>query len=131
MKELIQSLRTWFSSVCKCDGHSNLLYPNLTCVNDQTGIITSTVHRDGLLSAKELIDLARSDIKARDPPAVHLSHGWILCLNISSEAQTGFASSSMSLGLSMMIAAGVASLCTVISLLLCITIGIIYMKYRR
>jgi len=83
------------------------------------------------LSAEELIDLARFDIKARYPPAAHLSHGWILCLNISSEAKTGSTSSSMSLGLSMMITVGVASICTIISLLLCITIGIIYMKYRR
>lgn len=133
VKELIQSLQKWFSSVCECDGHNNLLHSNLTCVNENTGIITSTVHHNGLLSAEELVNLARADIQTRNPPVVHLPRGWILCLNISSEskAETESSSSSTFLGLSMMIVVGVASLCTILALLLCISIGIIYVKYRR
>ena len=104
-------------------------------MNEHTGIITSTVHRDGLLSAEELINLARADIQTRNPPVVHLPHGWVLCLNISSESkdetEPRSSSSGTSLGLSMMIVVGVASLCTILALLLCITIGIIHLKYRR
>lgn len=132
-KELVNSLRKWFNSICNCDGHNNLRFPNLTCINEQTGIITSEVHRDGLLSAQQLIDLARTDINSRNPPVVHLSRGWILCLNISSKSETKFDSntSSTSIALPMLIIVSVAAICTILALLLCIVIGMVYMKYRR
>ena len=130
----MKSLRKWFSSVCSCDGYNNLHFPNLTCINEETGIITSTVHRDGLLSAQELIDLAMADIQSRNPPVVHLSHGWIVCLNMhmnETEVDRSSSSSSISLGLSMLIVVSIASLCTILALLLCITSAVVYIKHRR
>ncbi|XP_065898890.1 immunoglobulin superfamily member 10-like isoform X3 [Dysidea avara] len=80
-KELVISLRTWFSLVCNCDGYNNLHSPQLTCLNSDTGSITTIVHHDGQLSAKTLIDLAKTNISNQDPPIVHLPHhGWILFL---------------------------------------------------
>ena len=61
--QLYSSLQWWLKSTCTCDGYSNLHNPNLTCLDKQTGIITITVHPNGLLSAQEFIDLARADIQ--------------------------------------------------------------------
>ena len=135
-EELASSLQWWFNSTCNCDGYNNLHYSNLTCINEQTGIITTTVHPAGLSSAQEMIDSVRADIQTRNPPTVRLPHGWILCLNISSESpenETEFTNSSdTTLALSTLIAISVTSLCAIIALL-CITIVviIIYIKCRR
>ena len=37
----------------------------------------SVVHHEGENSAQILIDLAIADIQTRNPPVVHLSHGWM------------------------------------------------------
>lgn len=134
--ELITSLRKWFNSTCSCDGYNNLLSPKLTCIDGHTGIVTSKVHRDGLSSAEELINLATVDIQSRNPPVVHLSHGWILCLSIHDNGTVDDTSSSsnssgMSLGLWMLIVVCVASLCTILALLLCITTAITYVIHKR
>ena len=99
-------------------------------------MVTSRVHRDGLLSAQELIDLARNDIQSRNPPVVRLSQGWILCLSIHDngtvdDTSSSSNNSSMSLGLWMLIVVCVASLCTILALLLCITTAVIYTKHKR
>ena len=137
--ELITSLRKWFNSVCSCtcDGYNNLFSPELTCIDEQTGIVTSKVHHDDLSSAEELINLARTDIQSRNPPVVHLSQGWILCLSIhNNSTATDMSSSSnnnsnISLGLWMLIVVCVASLCTILALLLFITTAIIYINHKR
>lgn len=127
--ELLSSLRWWFTSTCSCDGYENLHYANLTCISKHTGIVTSMVHSNGLMSPQELIDLARADILTKNPPAVHLSNGWILCLNLSSEPETEFNNGANALP--MLITVGVASLCIILILLLCTITGIIYIKYKR
>jgi len=124
--ELLSSLQQWFNSICTCDGYNNLYNPNLTCLDKQTGIITVTVHPNGLLSAQELIDLARADIQMRNPPLIYLTHGWILCLNISS---TEFNSDDESL--SKMSTMSIGCLCAIIALLICINIGRILIKHRN
>jgi len=82
----MDSLREWFDSACQdhCNGHNNLYTPQLTCLDHNTGIIVSVVHHEGEISAQMLIDLAIADIKARKSQVVHLSHGWILHLNLTS-----------------------------------------------
>ena len=130
--ELLNSLRWWFNSTCSCDGYENLNYVNLTCINKHTGIVNSIVYPNGLMSPQELIDLARADIQTKNPPAIYLSNGWILCLNLSSEPakiETEFSSGASALP--MLIAVSAASLCTILVLLLCSTTGIIYIKYKR
>ena len=134
--ELITSLQKWFDSVCSCDGYNNLLSPELNCIDEQTGMITSKVHHNGLSSAQELINLARADIQSRNPPVVHLSQGWILCLSIhnnstATDMSSSSNNSSISLGLWMLIIVCVASLCTILALLLCITTAIIYINHKR
>lgn len=91
-----------------------------------TAIITITIHHDGLLSAQEIIDLATADIQARNPPVVHLSHGWILSLNISYE--TELYHNNTSLSLSVLISTIV---CTIIALCLLFVITYFIMKYKR
>ena len=80
------SLREWFDSACEnyCNGHNNLYDPQLTCVDDNTAIISSIVHNEGENSAQMLIGLARANIQTRNPPVVYLSNGWMLQLNKSS-----------------------------------------------
>ena len=127
--ELLNSLHWWFNSTCICDGYENLDYADLTCLNKHTGIISSIVYPNGLISAQELIDLARADIQTRNPPTIHLTNGWILCLNLSLEPAKGVAEfDSDANPLPMLIIVGIASL----AMILCITIGlIIYIKYKR
>ena len=48
------------------------------------GLINSVVHHEDENSAQMLINLAKADVQNRKPPVVHLSHGWILHLNLSS-----------------------------------------------
>ena len=48
------------------------------------GVINSVVHHEGENSAQVLINLARANVQNRKPPIVHLSHGWILRLNLTS-----------------------------------------------
>ena len=83
---MMRSLREWFDSACEnhCNGHNNLYDPQLTCLDDNMAIISSIVHNEGENSAQMLINLARADIQARNPPVVYLSNGWILQLNKSS-----------------------------------------------
>ena len=86
---MADSLREWFDSACEdhCNGHNNLYTPQLTCINTNMGIVSSIVHHEGENSAQMLIDLAIADVQARNPPVVHLSHGWMLRLNQSSPEQ--------------------------------------------
>ena len=83
---MMDSLREWFDSACEdyCNGHNNLYTPQLTCLDDNMAIISSIVHNEGENSAQMLIDLAVTDIQARNPPAIYLSNGWMLRLNQSS-----------------------------------------------
>ena len=128
-------MQWWFNSTFGCGECKNLYYSNLTCINEQTGIVTSKVHPDHLLSAQELIAAAIADIQTRNPPVVHLSHGWILCLNISSgptKSEADFESEdNSSLNITILITICVTSLCAILTLLLCITTGMIYIKYKR
>ena len=107
----------------------------MTCINEQTGFVTSKIHSGDLLSAQELIDAAIADIQTRNPPVIYLPHGWILLLNISSEptkSEADFESEdNSSLGVTMLITISVTSLCVILTLLLCITTGMIYIKYKR
>ena len=126
------SLRQWFNSTCSCDGYNNLYNPNLTCLDGQTGIITSTVHHDVFLSAQQLINLASSDMQMRAPPIVYLSHGWILCLKLNKTVTSDDDNDkSTFIGLSVLITVSVTGLCTILALILCITIGLVYIKYKR
>lgn len=129
--ELLSSLQLWFNSACSCDGYKSLSHPNMTCIDKQTGIVTTTIHPNGLSSAQELIDLVTVDIASRDPPVIYLSHGWILCLNTSSKPskiETKFNGND-----DMLITVSFASLSTILALLLCIiiTAGIVYIKHKR
>ena len=78
---MFTELREWFSTVCDCDGLNNLHEPQLECMNDTTGSLTSRVHHEGNYVAKTLIDLAIVNMQKRDPPSAHLPSGWIVCLN--------------------------------------------------
>ena len=79
-KKLVDSLWEWFDSACEdcCNGYNNLYAPQLTCGNNNTGIIDSVVYYEGEMSAQMLIDLAIADIHTRQSPVVYLSEGWIL-----------------------------------------------------
>ena len=61
--------------------------PQLTCLDDHVGVIDSVVHHEGECSAQMLINRAIADVQNRKPPIVHLSHGWILRLNLTSPEQ--------------------------------------------
>ena len=82
-EELFQALREWFNYVCDCDGLNNLYGPQVTCVDDTVGKITSTVHSDESndKTAEMLIDLAKNDILRRNPAHVKISSNWIICLS--------------------------------------------------
>ena len=82
-EELFQALREWFNSVCDCDGLNNLYGPQVTCVDDTVGKITSTVHSDDSndKTAEMLIDLAKNDIQRRNPAQAEISSDWIICLS--------------------------------------------------
>ena len=139
LAKLVGSLRQWFNSTCKCDGYNNLYSPRLICLDAHIGSITSTVHHDGLSAAQELIKLSRADIQMRDPPIVHLPNGWILCLNASLSHNisntTAFGNDHENdngpLSLWVLITISVASFCTILALIFCITVGLVYIKYKR
>ena len=137
----MSSLREWFNSVCKCDGYNNLYHPHLTCLNDNTGNITSTVRHDGLSTAQQLIDLVTANIQMRDP--VYLIHGWTLHLstNLTATGPSPIASPSpialqnddgvSSLTLAIMITVGYISFCVILALITCIIVGLVYIKQKR
>ena len=100
--------------------------PQLICLTNNTGIVNSTVHREGENSAQSLIDLAIADVQARQPPVVHLSQGWILHLNLTSpEKSSSSESQSVVIGVSL----GVAVAAAVIILLS--VAGIYFGIYKR
>ena len=77
-------MREWFDSVCDdCDGLNNLYDPQVTCVDDRVGKVTSTVHSDDSSdkTAQMLIDLAKNAIHSRNPAQVNISSDWIICLS--------------------------------------------------
>ena len=78
---MFTELREWFSTVCDCDGLNNLHEPQLECMNETTGSLTSRVHHEGNNAAKTLIDLATVNMQKQDPPSAHLPSGWMVCLN--------------------------------------------------
>ena len=82
-ERLFQVLREWFNSVCDCDGLNNLYSPQVICVDDTVGKVTSTVHSDNSSdkTAQMLIDLAKNAIQSRDPAQVEISSDWIICLS--------------------------------------------------
>ena len=82
----MDSLREWFDLACDvhCNGHNNLYTPQLTCLDSHMGVINSVVHHEGENSAQMLINLAIVNVQNRKPSVVHLSHGWILRLNLTS-----------------------------------------------
>ena len=86
---LVDSLREWFDLACgvHCNGHNNLYTPHLTCLDSHVGVINSVVHHEGENSAQKLINLAMANVQNRKPPIVHLSHGWILRLNLTAPEQ--------------------------------------------
>ena len=142
----MSSMRQWFNSSCQCDGYNNLYHPHLTCLNDHTGNITSTVHHDDMSTAQQLIDLTTADIQMRDPPVVHLIHGWILCLNANlTKATTASPSPTAnpsptahhncdnitSLTLAIMITVGSVSFCVILALITCIIVGLVYIRQKR
>ena len=82
-ERLFQVLHEWFNSVCDCDGLNNLYNPQVTCVDDRVGKVTSTVHSDDTSdkTAEMLIGLAKSDIESRDPAQVEILSDWMICLS--------------------------------------------------
>ena len=120
--------------VCYCDGYNNLCNTHLTCVDNHNGNITSTIHLYNLLSAQELIELATTDIQMRDPPVVQLPHGWILSLNGTFSSKI-FNNSKNDNGspeyLPVLIIVSVTSFCTILALIFCIIVGILYIKHKR
>ena len=125
--KMVDSLREWFDSACEhhCNGHNNLYIPLLTCLDRNMGIVSSVVHREGENSAQILIDLAIADVQARNPPVVHLSHGWLLRLNQTSPEQI---QSSSSQRLVTGVSVGVAVTAVI---LLLIVVGTVFGLYKR
>ena len=131
----------WFHSSCHCDGLNNLYSPQLICLDNHTGNITSTVHHNGMLTAKEIINLIRTGMQMRNPPVFYLPYGWILSLNIdfikASPSPARFANDddndndNTSIGMAMAITVGIAGFCAILALIMCITIGLVYMKCKR
>ena len=109
----------------------------MNCLDAHTANITSTVHHDGLSAAQDLIDLTTADIQMRNPPVVNLSNGWILCTCFNASSNTTVTefgndeNDNGSLGLSFLITISVASFCAIIALIFCITVGLVYIKYKR
>ena len=140
LAELLDSLHQWFDSTCNCDGYNNLYNAHLTCVDNHNGNITSTIRFYNLSPAKELIELTKADIQMRDPPVVQLPHGWILSLNETVDSKFDYATkyhnnSNNDNGsleyLPILIVVSVTSFCTILALILCITVGILYIKHKR
>lgn len=125
---MVDSLREWFDSACKhhCNGHNNLYTPQLTCLDSKMGIISSVVHHENENSAQMLIDLAIVDVQARNPPVVHLSHGWILRLNQTTpeHMQSSSSQQPIVIGVSVGVAAAVM-------VLLLIVVGTVFGIYKR
>ena len=124
---MIDSLREWFDSACRdyCNGHNNLYTPQLTCLDRNMGIVSSVVHHEGENSAQMLIDLAIADVQARNPPVVHLSHGWLLRLNQTLPEQI---QSSSSQPLVIGVSVGVAVTAVI---LLLIVVGTVFGIHKR
>ena len=125
---MMGSLREWFDLACEnyCNGHNNLYTPQLTCVDDNTAIISSIVHNEGENSAQMLINLAIEDIQARNPQVVFLSNGWMLQLNQSSP-ENNYTMPMSSNNNSQLIIIGVSVGVAVVAVkLLLIAIGIIF-----
>ena len=76
-----------------------------------------------------LIDLAIADVQERQPPAVHLSHGWILRLNLTSSEEMQNSSSSET-SQSTIVGISLGLTITAIILLL-IVVGIIFGIHKR
>ena len=130
---MMRSLREWFDLACEnyCNGYNNLYTPQLTCVDDNTAIISSIVHNEGENSAQMLINLARANIQARNPPVVFLSNGWMLQLNQSS-LKNNYTMPTSSNNNSQLIVIGVSVGVAVVALkLLLIAIGTIFGIKRR
>lgn len=78
---MFTELREWFSTVCDCDGLNNLHDPQLECMNDTMGVLTSAVHHEGDSAATTLIDLARANMQSRNVSSVYLPSGLMVCFN--------------------------------------------------
>ena len=124
---MVDSLREWFDSACKdyCNGHNNLYTPQLTCLYSNMGIISSVVHHEDENSAQMLINLAIADVQARNPPVVHLSHGWILRLNQTTPEHIQ-SSSSQPIVIGVSVGVAVAAI-----VLLLIVVGTVFGIYKR
>ena len=128
-------MREWFNSACQdhCNGHNNLYTPQLTCLDHNTGIIVSVVHHEGEISAQMLIDLAIADIKARKSQVVHLSHGWILHLNLTSPAtkQPQLSSNSSNKSQSVTIGVSLGATIAAVIVLLISLLGVAFVTYKK
>ena len=73
----------------------------------------------------------------RDPPVFYLPYGWILCLSIDfitaspSPARFDNDNDNTSIGMAMAITIGIAGFCAILALIMCIIIGLVYMKCKR
>ena len=113
----------------QCNGQNNMYIPQLTCLNNHTGIISSEIHYEGECTPKMLIDLAIADVQERQPPAVYLSHGWIIHLNLTSSEEMQNSSSSDK-PQSMIIGISVGLIIAAIILLFSV-VGIIFGIHKR
>ena len=95
-----------------------------------------------MLAAQEIINLIRTGMQMRDPPVFYLPYGWILSLSIdfikASPSPARFVvddddndNDNTSIGMAMAITVGIAGFCAILALIMCITIGLVYMKYKR
>ena len=94
-----------------------------------------------MLAAQELINLTSTGLQMRDPPVFYLPYGWILCLSIdfitASPSPARFDNDddndddNTSIGMAMAITIGIAGFCTILALIMCITIGLVYIKCKR
>ena len=81
MNRLFTELRVWFSSVCDCDGLNNLHDPQLECMNNTMGVLTSAVYHEGNNAATTLIDVATANMQRRNLSSVYLPSGLMVCLD--------------------------------------------------
>ena len=81
MNLLFTELRVWFSSVCDCDGLNNLHDPQLECMNNTMGVLTSAVYHEGNNAATTLIDVATANMQRRNLSSVYLPSGLMVCLD--------------------------------------------------
>lgn len=135
-KELEDTLREWLSDVCSCNGNNNLYYPQLKCLDNNTGSVISTVRHDGDMTAKMLIDLVVAAIHNNDPPFVSLSqHGWILYLIAANmtvnNSSTDLVSTNGNTGRPIVLVVCIGISCMVALLLIFIIAGLVYGIYKR